>query len=100
MAGIFSPCSFRLAQFSILALALLISRLALASPMKPLGAFSHHQDVGEPKLAGDAVYNPSDQSYTLSGAGPNMGTAPDPFHLAWAKLEGDFIVQASVRFVG
>ncbi|HWO09196.1 MAG TPA: hypothetical protein VNN80_06940 [Polyangiaceae bacterium] len=68
--------------------------------MKPLGAFSHHQDVGEPKLAGDAVYNPSDQSYTLSGAGPNMGTAPDPFHLAWAKLEGDFIVQASVRFVG
>jgi Tol biopolymer transport system component len=68
--------------------------------MKPLGAFDHHQDIGDPKLAGNGVYNPTDQTYTLSGAGPNAGIALEQFHLAWTKLEGDFIVQASVRFLG
>jgi Tol biopolymer transport system component len=66
--------------------------------MKRLGAFDQHQDVGAPKLAGNASYDPTDQVYTLSGGGPNAGTALEQFHFAWTKLEGDFIVQASVRF--
>ena len=100
MPRIPSPRSRHLAPVATLALALFISRLALAEPMKPVGAFEHHQDVGGPTLAGNAVYDPRAQTYTLSGAGPSAGDALEPLHFAWKKLEGDFIVQASVRFVG
>jgi TolB protein len=67
--------------------------------MKTLGAFDHHQDVGEPKLAGNALYDPQDQTYTLSGAGVNSSRR-DQFQFAGKKIKGDFIVQATVRFVG
>jgi TolB protein len=77
-----------------------MTRLTLSAPMKPLGAFEHHQDVGDPKLAGSAVYSPTDQAYTLSGAGANVDPALEQFHLAWKKIKGDFIIQASVRFAG
>lgn len=66
--------------------------------MKSIGVFDHHQDVGGPRLAGNAVYNPTDQSYTLSGAG--VGTTLEQFQFASKKIKGDFIVQATVRFVG
>jgi TolB protein len=68
--------------------------------MKPSGIFSHHQDVGAPKLAGNAVYDPTDQTYTLSGAGQSHPTSLDQFHFVGQKLTGDFIVQATVRFIG
>src|SRR5688572_8530006 len=93
-------CSLRLSQLSMVLLALLISRIGLSAPMKPLGAFEHHQDVGDPKLAGNAVYDPGGQTYTLSSSGPSVGTALEPLHFAWKKLEGDFIIQATVRFAG
>jgi TolB protein len=80
--------------------ALLISPLALSAPEKPLGAFDHRLDVGNPKLAGDTVYNPSDQTYTLSSPGPNADNALEQLPLAWRKIKGDFIVQATVRFAG
>ena len=67
--------------------------------MKQLGAFDHHQDVGAPTLAGNAVYNAANQTYTLSGGGPNVA-ALEQFHWAWTTLEGDFIVQATVHFAG
>jgi TolB protein len=86
-------------RLSIFALALLISPLTIAAPMKQLGAFDQHQDVGAPQLAGTAAYNPTDQTYTLSGAGPNADAALERFHFAWTKIKGDFIIQASVRFV-
>jgi TolB protein len=68
--------------------------------MKSLGVFDHHQDVGDPKVAGNAVYSLTDQTYTLSGAGVNQPTTLEQFHFAWKKLKGDFIVQATVRFIG
>src|SRR5689334_5678938 len=68
--------------------------------MNSLGVFEHHQDVGEPLLAGNAVYDATDQTYTLSSAGVSSGSALDQFHFVWKRLRGDFIVQATVRFVG
>jgi TolB protein len=68
--------------------------------MKPLGVFDHHQDVGDAKFAGGAVYNLTDQTYTLSGAGVNTRTTLDQFHFVWKRIAGDFIVQATVRFIG
>ena len=68
--------------------------------MKPLGAFAHHQDIGPTKLAGSAVYDPMQQSYTLSSAGANPRGALEQLYFAGKKLKGDFIVQATVRFLG
>jgi hypothetical protein len=51
-------------------------------------------------LPGNAAYNPDDQSYTLSGAVPNSVTAPGQFHFAWKRIAGDFILRATVRFMG
>jgi Tol biopolymer transport system component len=74
--------------------------LTMNAQMNPIGVFDHHQDVGNPKLAGSAVYNEEDQSYLVSGAGVNMWSDADQFHFLWKKIKGDFIVRATVEFVG
>ncbi|MCC6233303.1 MAG: TolB family protein [Verrucomicrobiales bacterium] len=65
-----------------------------------LGQFDQHQDIGSPKLPGAATYNAVSQEYQLAAAGVNMWGARDEFHFAWNKLEGDFILQARVEFIG
>jgi Tol biopolymer transport system component len=67
--------------------------------MNPLGVFSHHQDIGACKQPGSAVYDPTSQSYTLSSAGTNGRNALEQLHFVGKKLRGDFIVQATVRFL-
>jgi Tol biopolymer transport system component len=68
--------------------------------LSPLGIFDHNQDVGNPKLKGNVVYNENDQSYTVSGAGANMWAGADQFHFLWKKIKGDFIIQATIQFIG
>jgi len=72
----------------------------LPAQQNPIGVFDHHQDVGNPKLAGSAKYNPEDQSYEVSAGGANMWYTSDQFHFLWKKLKGDFILQATVEFIG
>ena len=67
---------------------------------QPLGAFDHHEDIGNPKIKGSAVFNQEDQTYTLTAAGKNMWANTDQFHFAWKKIKGDFIIKATVRFFG
>lgn len=66
----------------------------------PLGVFEDHADVGKPKLAGHATWNAASQEYVITAGGVNMWERRDEFHLAWRKLEGDFILQARVEFLG
>lgn len=88
------------ARASLIAISLISFSMPLFAQLKPLGVFDSHEDVGDPKIAGSAVYDEQDQTYTLSAAGINMWEAQDQFHFAWKKIKGDFIVQATVRFVG
>jgi Tol biopolymer transport system component len=74
--------------------------LPIAALAGPLGAFEDHGDVGKPKLAGGATWNAASQEYVLTAGGVNMWGARDEFHMAWRKLEGDFILQARVEFLG
>ena len=66
----------------------------------PIGQFDHHQDVGNPKKAGSAVYNEKDQTYTITGAGINIWSKVDQFHYIWKKIKGDFSISATIQFVG
>jgi TolB protein len=68
--------------------------------LEPVGIFDHHQDVGEPKLKGSVVYDKENQTYTLSGAGKNMWATADQFHFAWKKIKGDFMIRATLKFIG
>src|SRR5262249_47691612 len=38
--------------------------------------------------------------YTLEGAGSNMWKSIDQFQFLWKKIKGDFIITATVRFIG
>lgn len=78
-------------------LALLLPTAALAAP---LGTFEDHADIGKPKLAGHAAWNAASQEYVLTAGGVNMWERRDEFHMAWRKLQGDFILQARVEFLG
>ncbi len=68
--------------------------------MNPIGIFEHHQDIGDPKLKGSTAYDEDQQIYTMTGAGYNMWFDRDEFQFTWKKLKGDFIVRATVQFVG
>ncbi len=73
---------------------------AVLAQMQPIGVFDSQEDIGSPKLKGTGQYNKDDQVYTFSGAGKNMWATADQFHFAWKKIKGDFIIKATVRFIG
>jgi Tol biopolymer transport system component len=84
---------------SFFLLFILVSSTSIAQ-LSPIGQFDHHQDVGNPKKAGSAVYNEKDQTYTITGAGINIWSKIDQFHFIWKKIKGDFSVSATIQFVG
>ncbi len=71
-----------------------------AKGLGPLGEFTEAVDIGEVKHPGTTTYDPATQSYELSGAGKNMWGSTDEFHIAWKKLDGDFILDADVELLG
>jgi TolB protein len=71
-----------------------------AAQNAPVGIFQSGTDVGNPKKAGSAVYNPADQSYNIKGGGYNIWFARDEFHYLYNKIKGDFILTANFEFVG
>lgn len=66
----------------------------------PVGVFENHQDIGNPKKPGSAVFDQATQEYKLTGAGYNIWFGRDEFHFAFKKLKGDFILTANFQFVG
>ena len=78
----------------------ILSSVALKAQQNPLGIFDDHLDVGSPVLKGSASYNPGTQEYTMEGAGMNMWSNIDQFHFLYKKIKGDFIISATVRFIG
>ena len=74
--------------------------LTAHSQQKNPGVFDENGVVGNPILKGDVVYNNEDQTYFLSGAGKNIWTKIDQFQFTWKKIKGDFIIKATVQFIG
>ncbi len=64
------------------------------------GLFDEHADVGNPVKHGNASYNPATGEYLMEGAGSNMWKGIDQFHFLWKKIKGDFIITATVKFIG
>ncbi len=68
----------------------------MSTSQKPLGAFEHHRSSG----GAAAVYDPAEQTYTLSTEGAAAIASQRSLPLAWSQIRGDFIVQATVRWAG
>jgi len=88
-----------------LTLIVLLSIASLSGPQvggqaAKLGEFDGHADVGSPKIAGSAAFNPVLQEYSIAAAGTNMWGQRDEFHFIWKRMTGDFILQARVQLVG
>jgi len=65
-----------------------------------IGQFDNHTDIGNCKNKGFAYYDPENQTYTIGGSGTNMWFGSDEFHYLWTTIQGDFILQAEVEFMG
>ncbi|MGH9543592.1 MAG: TolB family protein [Terriglobales bacterium] len=64
----------------------------------PLGLFEDHADVGTVLHPGTVEYDPSTESYTLTGSGENMWFTADAFQFVWKKVSGDVTLTADVSF--
>lgn len=84
----------------VLFMSLVSASLLSHTQPRPLGVFDGHADVGNPSLKGNVVYDDADQTYTLSAAGKNVWGREDQFHFLFKKVKGDFIVKATVHFIG
>lgn len=81
-------------------LAAILLTTSFAMAQNPVGIFSNHADIGNPKIKGNAVYNSADQSYNLKGGGYNIWFGRDEFHYAYNKIKGDFILTANFKLLG
>lgn len=69
-------------------------------PGAKIGSFDQFADIGLPAIAGSASYNEPSQTYRLSGSGSNIWFGQDSFSFLSKKMNGDFILQTQVRFIG
>src|SRR5215208_6957897 len=83
-------------------LLLLFTLLAAATvrAQTSAGEFEGQTGVGGARKVAPARFNPTDETYTVSGSGANMWGARDEFHFVWRRMRGDFILTARVSFVG
>ena len=65
-----------------------------------IGIFKTSADIGNPKIKGTAVYNATEQTYNLKGAGYNIWFNRDEFQYLYNKIKGDFILTANMKLLG
>src|SRR5215813_6198379 len=64
------------------------------------GIFESESDVGLLTQPGKLVYDPAQQTYTITASGENVWFDKDNFHFVWMKVSGDGFFQADISFVG
>lgn len=79
---------------------IIVSAIHAQVPGSKIGLFSQFSDIGSPKISGLASYHEPSQTYRLTGSGSNIWFAQDSFCFLHKKMNGDFILQAQVRFIG
>jgi hypothetical protein len=55
---------------------------------------------GRPAARSPLDFDSITASYTVAGGGENMWLTNDSFHFVWKKIKGDFIIRATVQFIG
>jgi TolB protein len=85
---------------TVLTLLFSVAASVAALAQTSVGIFTNHTDIGNVLHNGTAVYEPTTQTYILTGAGANIWFKKDEMHFAYQKTNGDFMLQAEVNLVG
>ena len=88
-----------MSTISHLLLACLLSASAIAQSTS-LGIFTNSGDVGGPAIKGSTAFDESNGQYRMTGAGANIWAKQDQFQYVWKEMTGNFIVTATMRFLG
>lgn len=89
----------------VILLFLFIAQLTMAHieaqiPGSKIGVFDAFSDIGNPGFPGEVIYNDTNQMYKITGSGTNIWFGSDSFSYLWKKMDGDFIVQTNIKFIG
>lgn len=77
-----------------------MNQLDAQVPGAKTGTFDRFSDIGTPAIPGQVYYNETSQTYRISASGKNIWFSEDSFSLLSEQMNGDFILQACIRFVG
>jgi Tol biopolymer transport system component len=66
----------------------------------PVGIFTDHTDIGNPKIPGTVKYDDDNGEYLITGSGQNIWGAHDDFQFVWKKLKGNFLLDTRLNFKG
>ena len=69
-------------------------------PDSKIGVFESFSDIGSPAIAGEVTYNHVDQTYKIKASGSNIWFGTDSFSFLSKKMNGDFIIQTNISFIG
>ena len=69
-------------------------------PGLKIGLFNQFSNIGSPEIPGTASYSEPAQTYNVIGSGQNIWFGEDSFSFLSKKVNGDFIIQTQVRFIG
>lgn len=89
-----------IAVVTILFCSVFFSPLNAQVPGAKIGSFDQFADIGKPAIAGSVSYHEPLQTYYLSGSGSNIWFGRDSFSFVSKQMNGDFILQTQVRFLG
>ncbi|WP_158857648.1 hypothetical protein [Lunatibacter salilacus] len=78
----------------------LIFLLLVSCRQNTLGVFEEFQDIGNPALPGNTVYDSKTDSYTLTGSGYNIWFDRDEFYFLYKEVNGDFSLTADMELIG
>jgi TolB protein len=84
----------------ILLLSLLFLNVGAQIRGAKIGSFDQLSDIGSPEIPGTGSYSEPSQKYRIIASGQNIWAGTDSFSFLWKKMNGDFIVQTQVRFLG
>ena len=85
---------------SFLLLNLFSLKMNAQIPGAKIGSFDTFSDIGSPAIAGAASYSEPSQTYRITGSGTNIWFGTDNFAFLSKKMNGDFIIQTQIRFLG
>jgi TolB protein len=86
-----------LAATAIAATLAIAAQTGASQDATPSRLFTQSTDIGFTQ-PGSTTYNPTSQSYTLTGGGADMWGTADAFHVAWTRVSGDAALTATVAF--
>jgi len=85
---------------AFIALSFVSVTLHAQMPGARIGSFDTFADIGAPAMPGAASYHAPSQTYHITGTGSNIWFATDSFSFLSKTMQGDFILQTQVSFVG